>query len=52
MDKTDEKQIFICPISDARFEVSINDGSQTQKIDKFGNLIQDFTITSLDGEDG
>lgn len=52
MDPTDEKRIWICPISGARFEVSIDDQQKEQKKDKYGRLMQEWKLVPLDGADG
>ena len=52
MDPTDVNTIWICPVSDARFSVDVDVGTQAKKIDKFGRLLTSFTITALDGSGG
>lgn len=51
MDKTDERRMWICPISGARFEADGDEAQQTTKIDKFGNPVTEWKITSIDEED-
>lgn len=52
MDKTDEPRRWICPVSDARFEVDVDISQKKVKIDKFGEPITEYTVTPLDGKDG
>lgn len=46
---TGDKRIWICQISSARFEVSIDDQEADAKVDKFGNKIIKYKITPIDG---
>lgn len=50
MDRTDNPKIWICPISDARFEVDVDQADTKKKFDKFGREIIDYTIKSIDEE--
>lgn len=52
MTPTDERRIFICPISDARFECDVEEAETETKIDKFGNQMFEWKITPLDGDGG
>lgn len=52
MTPTDERRIFICPISDARFECDVEDQDTEVKIDKFGKQTYDYKITQLNGTGG
>lgn len=52
MTRTDNPRIYICPISDARFEVDVDDMTSEVKVDKFGNPMIDWKITPLDGDGG
>jgi hypothetical protein len=52
MERSDEPRIYICPISDARFECATDDQSKKTKFDKFGNPMQEYEVTPLDGEGG
>lgn len=52
MTPTDERRIFICPVSDARFECDVEDQEAEVKRDKFGKEIIEWIITPLDGDGG
>jgi hypothetical protein len=52
MDRSGDPRIWICPVSDARFEVDVDMVSQEKKIDKFGNPITTYKVTPLDGIGG
>lgn len=52
MTATDERRIFICPISDARFMCDVEEAEGEIKNDKFGQKLVGWKITSLDGEGG
>lgn len=42
---TDERRIFICPVSDYPFECDVSDQEGKIKIDKFGNKITEWVVT-------
>lgn len=45
-------RIYICPVSNARFECDA-DGQETEmKIDKFGKPMVQYKVTPLDGDGG
>jgi transcription elongation factor Elf1 len=52
MNKTDNKSIYICPISGARFEVSVEENESKKKVDINGREILEFKLTPLDGIGG
>lgn len=52
MDKTNERHIWICPISGARFEVETEDIGTEKKYDKFGNEMTSYKLIPLDGQGG
>ena len=52
MEKTDERRIWICPISGARFEADSDEYSADVKYDKFGNPITEWKLNPLDGLGG
>lgn len=45
MERTEERRIYICPISDAQFECDTEDQEGQIKYDKFGNEIAVWTIS-------
>lgn len=45
MSKTDNPRIWICPISDARFECDVDMHEGEKKIDKYGNPMVDWKVT-------
>lgn len=49
MQPTDNPRIWICVISDCRFEVEVDIDAKSKKKDKFGKLITSYKITQLDG---
>lgn len=49
---TNNKRIFICPISSARFECDVEDKGMEKLFDKFGKEMISFKVTALDGEGG
>lgn len=52
MIKTDQKRMWICPISGARFEADSDDQTATKKYDKFGQPVVDWHIEQADGGTG
>lgn len=52
MQRTNEKRIWICPISGARFEADSEDQENEKKIDKLGNPVTEIKLTPLDGVGG
>lgn len=45
MQATDERRIFICPVSDYPFECDVADQEGKIKIDKFGNPMTEWVVT-------
>lgn len=52
MNKTDERRVWICPISGYRFEADSDENEATQKIDKYGRPIVEWKLKALDGNGG
>lgn len=52
MTKTDEKRIYICPISGYRFQVDVEEDESKKRIDVYGREIIEFKLTPLDGIGG
>lgn len=50
MSPTGDPRIYICPVSNARFEVEAESSQQEQQVDIYGNVIQNLTINALDPE--
>ncbi len=49
MDKTDNRKMWVCPISGAVFEADSDEQENILKRDKFGNLIHEIKVTQADG---
>lgn len=49
MQPTNNKRIWICVISDARFEVEVEEQGKDMKKDKWGRMKPKYKITQLDG---
>lgn len=52
MQATDERRIFICPISGARFECDVEEQEKDIKFDKYGKPMVEWKLTPLDGDGG
>lgn len=52
MDRTDNRRLWICPISGALFEADSDEQKTERKLDKFGNPITEWTIDQADGGTG
>lgn len=50
MSPTDERRIWICPISDARFECDVDTSEKERKVDKFGKVMDSWKVTSTGEE--
>lgn len=52
MQATDNRRIYICPVSDARFECDVETQDKEQKLDKYGKPMLSYKVTPLDGDGG
>lgn len=52
MQATDERRMFICPISGAFFECDVDTQDKETKIDKYGRPMVGYKVTQADGGTG
>jgi hypothetical protein len=52
MDPTDQRRMWICPISGAHFEADADFQDKVKKFDKFGRPMQEWKVTQTDGTGG
>ncbi len=48
LEPTDQKRLWICPISDAEFECEVDSANSKKKVDLYGNIVTEWVV---EGED-
>lgn len=52
MSPTDNRRIWICPISGADFECDVDTQDKNIKLDKYGKPMASYKVTQVDGNGG